>query len=82
MKRSRAPRKEPRDWQRLLLLSCNLKRWLNKRLILWLPSPLQGYSYLPKLPQARPRYPAQMRRPASDAMCAWTVGAALTTLLC
>lgn len=88
MRRSRAPRKEPRDWQRLLL-SCNLKRWLNKRLILWLPSPLRGCSYLPKLPQARqqaqnflPRYPAQMRKPASDAMCAWTVGAALPILLC
>lgn len=89
MRRCRAPRKEPRDWQRLLLLSCNLKRWSNKRLILWLPSPLPGHSYLPKLPQARqqvqsflPRYPAQMRRPANDAMCAWTVGAALPTLLC
>lgn len=83
-----AARKEVRGQPRVLL-GCSLKRWLNIRLIPWLPSPLQGPSHLPELPQTRQqvcrflsRYQTLILRPASDDMCAWTVDVGLPTRLC
>lgn len=52
MRKRGAARKEVRGRQ-TFLLSCNVKRWINTRLIPWLPRPLQGHGHLPKLPQTR-----------------------------